>query len=79
MQAGHLSGAAIDVFDLEPYDGKLREIQRCILTAHMGSMSVDCRTRMEIEATEEVVRFLTNQPLEGVVPEEEYAVQREGL
>ena len=79
MQAGHLSGAAIDVFDFEPYDGKLREIQSCILTAHMGSMSVDCRTRMEIEATEEAVRFLTNQVLEGVVPEEEYAVQREGL
>jgi D-3-phosphoglycerate dehydrogenase / 2-oxoglutarate reductase len=79
MQSGHLSGAAIDVFDFEPYDGKLKEIQRCILTAHMGSMSVDCRTRMEIEATEEAVRFLNNQSLEGVVPEEEYAVQREGL
>ena len=78
-QSGHLSGAAIDVFDFEPYYGKLREIKRCILTAHMGSMSVDCRTRMEIEATEEAVRFLTNQSLEGVVPEEEYAVQREGL
>jgi len=79
MKSGHLSGAAIDVFDFEPYDGKLKEIQRCILTAHMGSMSIDCRTRMEIEATEEAVRFLTNQPLEGVVPDEEYAVQREGL
>jgi D-3-phosphoglycerate dehydrogenase len=79
MQSNHLSGAAIDVFDFEPYDGNLREIERCILTAHMGSMSVDCRTRMEIEATEEVVRFLTEQPLESVVPEEEYTVQREGL
>ncbi|MDB3917358.1 phosphoglycerate dehydrogenase [bacterium] len=79
MQSGHLSGAAIDVFDFEPYYGKLREIKRCILTAHMGSMSVDCRTRMEIEATEEAVRFLTSQSLEGVVPEEEYAVQRKGL
>ena len=79
MQSNHLSGAAIDVFDFEPYDGNLREIERCILTAHMGSMSVDCRTRMEIEATEEVVRFLTNKSLEGVVPETEYAVQREGL
>jgi D-3-phosphoglycerate dehydrogenase / 2-oxoglutarate reductase len=79
MQSNHLSGAAIDVFDFEPYNGPLREIERCILTAHMGSMSVDCRTRMEIEATEEVVRFLTNQSLESVVPEEEYAVQREGL
>ena len=79
MQDGHLSGAAIDVFDFEPYKGRLREIQRCILTAHMGSMSVDCRTRMEIEATEEVVRFLTKQPLQGLVPEEEFAVQRDEL
>ena len=79
MQSGHLSGAAIDVFDNEPYNGALNGVERCLLTAHMGSMSVDCRTRMEIEATEEAVRFLTNQTLEGVVPEEEYAVQREGL
>ena len=79
MQSGHLSGAAIDVFEQEPYDGPLKEIQRCLLTAHMGSMSVDCRSRMEIEATEEAVRFLTGKPLEGVVPEDEYEVQREGL
>ena len=78
MKSGYLSGAAIDVFDFEPYAGKLREIQRCILTAHMGSMSIDCRTQMEVAATEEVVRFLTDQPLEGVVPEEEYVIQRGG-
>lgn len=79
MQDGHLSGAAIDVFDFEPYKGRLREIQRCILTAHMGSMSVDCRTRMEIEATEEAVRFITKQPLQSLVPEAEYEVQRDQL
>ena len=79
MLSGHLGGAAIDVFDFEPYSGKLCDIKNCILTAHMGAMSVDCRTRMEIEATEEAVRFLTDQPLEGVVPEDEYAVQRQGL
>ena len=79
MKAGHLSGASIDVFVQEPYSGKLREIERCILTAHMGSMSIDCRTRMEREATEEAVRFLTGKPLEGLVPEEEYSVRREGL
>ncbi len=79
MKDGHLSGASIDAFVQEPYSGKLREIERCILTAHMGSMSVDCRTRMEREATEEAVRFLTGKPLEGLVPEHEYAVQREAL
>jgi len=79
LKSGYLSGAAIDVFDFEPYTGKLRDIERCLLTAHMGSMSVDCRTRMEIEATEEAVRFLTGKPLEGLVPEDEYEVQRQGL
>ena len=53
--------------------------ERCLLTAHMGSMSVDCRTRMEIESTEEAVRFLTNKSLEREVPQEEYDVQSQGL
>ena len=79
MKSGHLSSAAIDVFEREPYDGPLREIERCLLTAHMGSMSVDCRSRMEIEATEAAVRFLTGKALESEVPQEEYDVQSQGL
>lgn len=79
MVAGHLSGAAIDVFEHEPYAGKLVEIERCLLTAHMGSMSIDCRSRMEIEATEEAVRFLSGKPLKSEVPQEEYDVQGQGL
>jgi len=75
MNAGHLSGAAIDVFEKEPYDGPLNNIERCLLTAHMGSMSVDCRTRMEIESTEEAIRFLTGKDLESEVSQEEYDVQ----
>ena len=65
LNEGHLTGA-VDVFEQEPYDGELRDIERCLLTSHMGSMSVDCRTRMEVEATKEAVRFLIlGQPLEG--------------
>jgi len=79
MKGGHLSGAAIDVFEHEPYTGPLREIERILLTAHMGSMSVDCRTRMEIEATEEAVRFLQGNALQSQVPKEEYDVQEQGL
>ena len=75
MKSGHLGGAAIDVFEREPYDGPLREIERCILTAHMGSMSVDCRARMEIEATQEAIRCLSGRPLENEVPEQEYENQ----
>jgi len=79
MRAGHLSGAAIDVFEHEPYTGELASIDRCLLTSHMGSMSVDCRARMEIEAAEEAVRLLTGQPLRSEVPAHEYDVQRQGL
>ena len=79
LNSGHLGGAAVDVFDQEPYRGALSQIERCLLTAHMGSMSVDCRSRMEIEATEEAVRFASGQPLTSLVPEMEYDVQRVGF
>lgn len=79
LESGHLGGAAIDVFEHEPYSGPLTKIERCLLTSHMGSMSIDCRTRMEIEATREAVRFLTGGTLQNVVPPEEYEVQRQGL
>lgn len=79
LVSGHLSGAAVDVFEQEPYTGPLGQIERCLLTSHMGSMSVDCRTRMEIEATEEAVRFLSGKALQGLVPPGEYEVQRRGL
>lgn len=79
MRSGHLGGAAIDVFEHEPYTGELASIDRCLLTSHMGSMSEDCRARMEIEATEEAVRLLTGLPLRSEVPAHEYDVQRQGL
>ena len=79
LNEGHLSGAGVDVFEKEPYDGGLRYIERCLLTSHMGSMSVDCRARMEIEATREAVRYFKGQPLKCLVPQDEYEVQRQGL
>ena len=41
----------------------------------MGSMSIDCRSRMEIEATEEAIRFLKNKELKNPVPQYEYELQ----
>ena len=75
MAEGMLGGAAIDVFESEPYSGPLCTLEQCLLTAHMGSMTSDCRARMEIEATEEVVRFVLGKPLECTVPSSEYRMQ----
>ena len=70
-----IAGAAIDVFENEPYAGELVEFDSCVLTSHMGSMSVDCRARMEIEATEEVRRWILGIPLLQPVPDFEYESQ----
>ena len=51
LESNQIKGAALDVFENEPYKAKLVEIDRCILTAYMGSVSVDCRSQMESEAT----------------------------
>ena len=71
LKDGKLGGAAVDVFELEPYVGPLQGLERCILTAHLGSMSIDCRTRMEIESTEEAIRFIKGEPLQNEVPKQE--------
>ena len=76
LRQGSIGGAAIDVFEQEPYEGPLWEIENCLLTSHMGSMSVDCRALMEIEATEEVIRFLSGKSLKNLVPAEEYEAQQ---
>ena len=72
-----IGGAAIDCFNEEPYNGTLTEIESCLLTSHMGSMSIDCRNRMEIEATEEVVRYFSGCELKNIVPDSEYTMHRE--
>lgn len=76
LQSSGLGGAAIDVFEMEPYKGPLVGEHRCLLTSHMGSMSQDCRANMELEATKEAIRYIQGRPLESTVPESEYEVQR---
>tara|TARA_B110001450_G_C17666946_1_gene500007 strand:- start:6900 stop:7487 length:588 start_codon:yes stop_codon:yes gene_type:complete len=69
LESGHLESVGIDVFDEEPYKGPLINIERCLLTSHIGSLSEDCRIKMEVEAVEEVVRFVKGQNLRNEIPE----------
>lgn len=75
LKQGRLAGAALDVFAQEPYAGELVAVENCVLTCHMGSMTRDCRAQMELEATEEAIRFFKQQPLRHLVPEEEYRLR----
>ena len=76
LSKGSISQAAIDVFLEEPYIGPLRDLKNCFLTAHLGSMSYDCRSRMEIEAVQEVVSYSMQKPLAREVPEDEYMLRQ---
>jgi D-3-phosphoglycerate dehydrogenase / 2-oxoglutarate reductase len=75
LKDGHFSGIALDVFSKEPYDGGLKNFDRCILTSHMGSMTLDCRAQMEIEATQEAIRYISGESLLQLVPVAEYEEQ----
>ena len=76
LQNKKIGGAAVDVFEQEPYQGNLNELKNCLLTAHMGSMSIDCRARMEREATEDTVLYLLGKKPKRPVPNYEYENQK---
>ncbi len=56
LKAKHLSGAALDVFEKEPYDGALKELDNAILTPHIGSYAVEARVEMEIQAVKNLLK-----------------------
>jgi len=54
----HLGGAALDVFEEEPYFGILTQIDNVILTAHIGASSKKSRYLMELGAATDCVKVL---------------------
>ena len=56
-----IAGAAVDVFENEPYAGPLKELENVILTPHIGSLTVETRKQMEIEAVENLISGLKKQ------------------
>ncbi len=56
LKNGKILGAAVDVFEKEPYYGPLTELDNVILTPHVGSYAKEARLEMELES----VRNLLN-------------------
>jgi D-3-phosphoglycerate dehydrogenase len=67
LQSEQLGGAAIDVFNTEPYTGPLAACENVILTAHMGSCSDEGRKAMELGAARAVAAFLDGDPIPGLI------------
>ena len=65
LDAGHLSGAAIDVFTSEPPNkdpesaaAKLIAHPRCVCTPHLGASTVEAQENVSIDVCEQVLQIL---------------------
>ena len=55
LDAGVVAGAWLDAFRDEPYAGPLIAHSNVVLTPHIGSATVACRRRMDLEAVENLL------------------------
>lgn len=58
LEIGHLRGAAIDVFQQEPYNGPLIGLENVVLTPHIGSYALESRLQMELQSVENLMKVL---------------------
>ena len=58
LEEGWLSGAAVDVFEEEPYAGALAKLDNVILTPHIGSYAIESRVEMEVQAVKNLIEGL---------------------
>lgn len=67
LKKGLIKGVALDVFTKEPYYGELINHKNCILTPHIGSMSLESRKKMEIQSVENIVNFFMKKKIKNRV------------
>jgi D-3-phosphoglycerate dehydrogenase len=58
LDAGIVAGAWLDTFEEEPYSGPLCGYPQVLLTPHIGSLTAECRRRMDAEAVDNLLAAL---------------------
>ena len=58
LKNNKILGAASDVFEHEPYSGKLCNLENIILTPHIGSYAKEGKLQMEIDAVNNLIKKL---------------------
>ena len=66
LETKHLSGAAVDVFPVEPHANDeefvspLRKFENCILTPHIGGSTMEAQENIGFEVAEKLIRYSDN-------------------
>jgi D-3-phosphoglycerate dehydrogenase len=55
LGSGHLAGAALDVYEHEPYDGALAHLPQVLCTPHVATLTRASRSAMEVRCVENVL------------------------
>lgn len=58
LEKESIGGVALDVFEGEPYYGKLKNFDNVILTPHIGTYTMETRIKMEREAVDNMLKAL---------------------
>ena len=73
LKDGHLRGAAIDVFPVEPagrdqpFESPLRELDNVILTPHVGGSTIEAQRNLGVEVSEKLRDYLLLGAVRGSV------------
>jgi D-3-phosphoglycerate dehydrogenase / 2-oxoglutarate reductase len=67
VRSGKVAGAALDVFETEPYSGPLLELPQVVVTPHLAGSTTEAQDRAGVVIAEQVVAALDGEVVRSAV------------